>query len=773
MSQSMKKWLYAAGGTLFVLVTLLIVTPMMVDPNRYRTPIAALVKNITGRQLTILGDVKLSLFPSLKLVLREVSLANGVGFGSDPMVRVDTVAAGVKFLPLLRGRVEVDHMTVSGLNLDLRRNREGMFNWADWLAASSTDVVSDVKPSADLARDARLTVVLVGGVEVVKAKVSWRDDRMGTLVTVDGLDLKTGSIHPDRPVAVTSRFRVVEENRKAQGVVDMKYLVRFSKGKLWLDGMEINTQVMAPGQGIKDAKTKLVADLEIDFGNATAIFSKMDMTANLWAGVEWMREVMMSFRGRMELDWARRRLVSSSSQFMALLKSNALPPAGVTLRMKSDLHADLEAQTVALNPLEVEGPAGMRVKGGFSTQAVLTDPVTSGNLSVERFDFRSWLIALGRTIPSTLDVKVAAGADASLDFVVSGQEASLSHLKIGLDDSQLTGSMVMRSDGPSLRFDWEVDKVDLDRFRPLFASLSAGDTPTQARSNEKESEAKSAPGWPVGWLSRELVVDGKVRIGALVAAKGHFTDVAAVVTAGEGVLTLNPLSCSLYGGRLEGKISLDARESEPQWMMDSLMKGVMVAPLLQEMAGLSGASGVGEWSARMKTQGRVKNVMMQNWNGETRLNVVDGVIPGVDGVARIRSGYAAFKRMRQPPAAPDETRFVDLSATAVIANGILINKDLVVNSPVLKGTGAGQVDFVQKRVDYVVNVDVATALQGVVSDAEKYQGLALPLTLRGSWDSLKKFEPGSLDFSRVADDEKDKFNRGMDKIGNFFNKYLK
>ena len=59
----MGKLLKIIGVVVLLIVVLVIVAPFIVDPNDYREQIQSAVKDKTGRDLSINGDMSLSVFP--------------------------------------------------------------------------------------------------------------------------------------------------------------------------------------------------------------------------------------------------------------------------------------------------------------------------------------------------------------------------------------------------------------------------------------------------------------------------------------------------------------------------------------------------------------------------------------------------------------------------------------------------------------------------------------------------------------------------------------
>ncbi|MCK4587651.1 MAG: AsmA family protein, partial [Gammaproteobacteria bacterium] len=97
--------------TVLVLVLLVVIGIggifLFVDPNDFKAEITDAVHEATGRQLTIDGDIKLSIYPWLGLSLGATQLSNAKGFGEKPFASVETVEIKVKLLPLFQQRLEM------------------------------------------------------------------------------------------------------------------------------------------------------------------------------------------------------------------------------------------------------------------------------------------------------------------------------------------------------------------------------------------------------------------------------------------------------------------------------------------------------------------------------------------------------------------------------------------------------------------------------------------------------------------------------------------
>ena len=107
----MKKAGIAVLIILVVIVGALFVLPPMIGGNMVKTRVADAVRDATGREMDIQGNVSLSLLPSLSLDMKDVRLANPPGMSDDNMVTLGGVVAEIAVIPAVFGRnIEVNKL---------------------------------------------------------------------------------------------------------------------------------------------------------------------------------------------------------------------------------------------------------------------------------------------------------------------------------------------------------------------------------------------------------------------------------------------------------------------------------------------------------------------------------------------------------------------------------------------------------------------------------------------------------------------------------------
>ena len=174
------------GIVLGVLVALIAVAligvRLFVNPNDFKGRIEKAVKEQTGRELDLPGDIKLSVFPGIALELGPVSLSNPTGFPADPFVQVKHIGLHVRLLPLLRKELSIGRIDIDGLDLRLLKNAQGKGNWED-LDGKQT-------PAPDPATSGSSIPALrdLSGVVIKDSRISYQD------MVAQGVNLSIGRV---------------------------------------------------------------------------------------------------------------------------------------------------------------------------------------------------------------------------------------------------------------------------------------------------------------------------------------------------------------------------------------------------------------------------------------------------------------------------------------------------------------------------------------------------------------------------------------------------
>src|SRR3984957_4834303 len=168
----------AVGIILLIAVGLLAVWAL-VNPNDYKGRIAAAVKESTGRELILKGDIKLSVFPWVALELGPASLGNPPGFGAEPFLAFNHAAVRISLWRLLSKRMDVQRVEIDGLDLILMKDARGTGNWENFGQKPHT-----ANPTEHTAVDGPV----LAGIRVTNGRVSYQG------MVIEKLDLETGAL---------------------------------------------------------------------------------------------------------------------------------------------------------------------------------------------------------------------------------------------------------------------------------------------------------------------------------------------------------------------------------------------------------------------------------------------------------------------------------------------------------------------------------------------------------------------------------------------------
>ena len=125
-----KHVLIGLAGLVVVVVGGAVVAIELVDFNQYRTVIADQVKQATGRDLKIAGDLKVGISLTPTLAVDDVTFANA-SWGSRPaMATVKRFEAEMELLPLISGDIRVKRVVLKGADILLETDAKGQGNWA-------------------------------------------------------------------------------------------------------------------------------------------------------------------------------------------------------------------------------------------------------------------------------------------------------------------------------------------------------------------------------------------------------------------------------------------------------------------------------------------------------------------------------------------------------------------------------------------------------------------------------------------------------------------
>jgi AsmA protein len=256
----LKYGLYAIAGVLTLLIIGIAALVATFDPNKYKGELAKIVKEKTGRTLTVEGKIGVSVFPSIGVDVGKTSLSER---GSDKaFANIDEVKVSLAVAPLLSRQVVVDRVVLSGLNVDLVQDKNGKTNFADLMGGGAPPAPAKT-PETRGAPKAAPVQIDIAGVEVRSSSVTWRDEATGSRYRATIDKLETGRIASGVPGKLSFAARVEATEPKADYQVNLsgQYRLNFEKQTFALSGMELK---VSDASEAKKPPLSLKGDVEFD-----------------------------------------------------------------------------------------------------------------------------------------------------------------------------------------------------------------------------------------------------------------------------------------------------------------------------------------------------------------------------------------------------------------------------------------------------------------------------------------------------------------------------
>ncbi|MEH8199280.1 AsmA family protein [Aeromonas allosaccharophila] len=433
----MKKIIYILLGLAVAAVVAIAALVSLIDPNQFKPQLAEQVRKSTGRKLVMAGEIDWRFWPSLGLSLEQVALRNPDGFAEPDLVRFEQGEASVALLPLLSHRLEIGKVTLSGAHLFIQTKADGSSNLSglikDNTASTATATSEPAAPSTTPVPtgDKQPWQISLQGVALSQASALVQDDRSGTSLRLDRLDLDMGQLATGEWVPVTlaakgsadklafdikgqTQIKLAQETMASE-LKDLSLSGSLSNPSLRLDSFSIKGDRLALGEwsnltlALKGAKGE---------GQQTSLAGSLEGT----------------LKGRLDKEMKLAEL--SDVLLTAALEGDALPRPQMKLKLAGFARAELDKQLITLSKLVMS--ADEALLSGDGTVQLGAVPAISFDLKEEKLDLDKWLAKSAPTTPAQAkENKPAIGASnaaASDNKAATGKSEALSAVEPDLGE---------------------------------------------------------------------------------------------------------------------------------------------------------------------------------------------------------------------------------------------------------------------------------------------------------------------------------------------------
>ncbi len=214
------KWIKWVLGIFVVLIITLIMTVYVIlssyDLNSLKPKIARAVKEATGRELSLAGDIDLDigLFPSI--VFEDVRFQNAP-WGSRPdMATVRRFEVQVALLPLITGNIEVKRLILIEPDILIETDKAGKANFE---LDRRKEVPAMEPEEGPPAKEIRLPALTFQEVRVEKIRLTYKDGPAGESHSMKFESLTTGTADMDTPLSLVLKGSYKDHPFEVKGIL--------------------------------------------------------------------------------------------------------------------------------------------------------------------------------------------------------------------------------------------------------------------------------------------------------------------------------------------------------------------------------------------------------------------------------------------------------------------------------------------------------------------------------------------------------------------------
>ncbi len=668
-----------------IVAGLILLLPLVLDPNDYKAKISDLVYDKSGYRLEIPGKIGLQVTPGLDFLfsLGQVRVLSGPDFPDAILLASEEARVELALWPLLREkRLQLQGVRLHGVYCNLIRDRAGKGNWELPAPAPVAVPGPQSKKAAPpqqqaAAREKRVPGLDLGSLKLSRITVRYEDQQAGKIVELKELSVDTGRVQDGLPFHLQSTF------------------ILASSGS---------------GNSVLSMESKLETEVVFSLAGKTVQFDKFSLVNRINAF--GMQETAFKLAGSGSLDLQQRKVVTDGL---------TLASGDLSLVVRAEV-SDF-AGPVFQGTLQVP-ECSLRE---FLEQNNFGQPAWKDDSALRQFGLSLGFQGEGKTITVTDIQALLDGAHAQGSLVLVDPAHPAYDLKMHLDRLDLDRYAILP---------------------PQSATPSPPSTKEESRgatskvSAQKVSVQKAAslqPLFPVE-LIKGLDFHLDMTADSMKSSGVELSRVKLKAQGKDGLVELKPFQAELYSGTVSAEATLDVRGNTPRMVLKKELDHVHVAPLLRDMTGREELSGIAVLSLQLTSSGNSREAIVRHANGKLQLALQDGEIKRLRILKVIRQAKALYKGEQVVHAAVDEpTAFAHISASGLIKEGIFYNDDLKANSDLMKVTGKGEVDFADEQVDYLLNIYLSRGLdRDERSGKAEYSRDPVPYRIKGKFSELKE-----------------------------------
>ncbi|MDD3343743.1 MAG: AsmA family protein [Sulfurospirillaceae bacterium] len=168
----------------------------VIDFNEYKPKIQKAIKESTGYDLSIQGDIVLSLSP-VGVSISDIQVSNPYYKEDIPFVKLGNFDVAVEIAPLFHKEVKVKHIALENLYVLVEKTKEGKYNFEIPSSKVSEKTKQEDKSLAVEESEVIYPLVNVTQIKFGDAHLEYKDEKSGKIINADKINLNVNDINYD------------------------------------------------------------------------------------------------------------------------------------------------------------------------------------------------------------------------------------------------------------------------------------------------------------------------------------------------------------------------------------------------------------------------------------------------------------------------------------------------------------------------------------------------------------------------------------------------
>ncbi|AXI41531.1 AsmA family protein [Sulfitobacter sp. SK011] len=207
------KWIMRLLGVLLLIVVVAVGSLFLLPKDRIAKIAADQLRKVTGREVSISGDVSMTFWPVLGVTAGQLEVGNADWAKDGAMLSTSNASIGVDAWSLLGGEIKITNIEAQSPTIRLEQRRDGRASWQFTDGTGEAQIETETSP----ARKAK--AVTIQQLKITDATLIY-DAEGADLVSYQGVDLSLDWPESTGPADIVASLRPARDKVTVEATID-------------------------------------------------------------------------------------------------------------------------------------------------------------------------------------------------------------------------------------------------------------------------------------------------------------------------------------------------------------------------------------------------------------------------------------------------------------------------------------------------------------------------------------------------------------------------